>query len=96
MGYDSDLESDDETVVGLDENTIDGAGSRVCENKSDECKELPTKRTRRQLNEPVLITWLKLHGKQSNEWKQALQDIEKLLWSHKTKFQAGNKGLQSY
>ena len=67
-----------------------------CENKSDEYKELPTKKTRRQLNEPVLVTWLKLHEKQSNKWKQALQDIEKLLWSHKTKFQAGNKGLQSY
>ena len=93
MGYDSDLESDDESLMGAGEDLVDGPGSRVSENED---KEPPAKRIRRQLEEPVLVTRLKLREKRTNEHKQALRDIQKLLQSRKTQFQAGDKGLQSY
>lgn len=89
MAYDSDLESladdESESLMGIREVSVDNGDD-----------DPPTKRIRRQLEEPVLVTQLKLREERINEQKQALQDIEKLLKSRKTKFQAGDKGLQSY
>lgn len=89
MAYDSDLESladdESESLTGIREDSVDNGDD-----------DPPTKRIRRQLEEPVLVTQLKLREERINEQKQALQDIEKLLKSRKTKFQAGDKGLQSY
>ena len=93
VGYDSDLESDDESLMGAGEDLVDSPGPRASENE-DEAP--PAKRIRRQLEEPVLVTRLKLREKRANEHKQALCDIQKLLQSRKTTFQAGDKGLQSY
>ena len=90
-GYYSDLESDDESLMGAGEDSVDGAESRVSEND-----EPPAKRIRRQLEKPVLVTRSKLREKRINEQKQALHDIDRLLQSRKAKFQAGDKGLQSY
>lgn len=42
------------------------------------------------------VTQLQLLENHKNELKLALCDIEKLLASRKTKFQAGKNGLQSY
>ena len=50
-GYDSDLESDDELLMGAGEDLVDSPELRVSEND-----ELPEKRIGRQLEEPVLIT----------------------------------------
>ena len=93
VGYDSDLESDDESLMGAGEDLVDSPGSRASENEDE---ALPAKRVRRQLEEPVLVTQLELREKRTNEHKQAFCDIQKLLQSRKTKFQAGDKGLQSY
>ena len=57
-GYYSDLESDDESLMGAGEDSVDGAESRVSEND-----EPPAKRIRRQLEEPVLVTRSKLRKK---------------------------------
>jgi hypothetical protein len=51
VGYNSDLESDDESLMGVGEVLVDGPELRVSENY-----EPPTKRTERQLEEPVLVT----------------------------------------
>ena len=93
VGYDSDLESDNESLMGAGEDLVDSPGLRASENENE---APPVKRIRRQLEEPVLVTRLKLREKRTNECKQALHDIQKLLQSRKTKFQAGDKGLQSY
>ena len=60
MGYDSDLESDDE-LLDDDEDLVDGQESTA--NECDQDGEPPVKRIQRQLNEPVLVTWLKKHEK---------------------------------
>ena len=78
VGYDSDLESDDESLMGAGEDLVDSPGSRASENE-DEAP--PAKRIQRQLEEPVLVTRLKLREKRANEHKQALRDIQKLLQS---------------
>jgi hypothetical protein len=75
-GYDSDLELDDESLMGAGEDLVNGPESRVSKND-----EPPVKRIRRQLEEPVLVTRSKLCEKRINERKQALHDIDKLLQS---------------
>ena len=79
--------ADDESLTGVEEDSVDNG---------DSDEDPPAKRIRRQLEEPVLVTRSKLREKRMTEQKQALRDIEKLLQSRKTKFQAGDKGLQSY
>ena len=76
MGYDSDLESDDE-LLDDDEDLVDDQESTA--NECDRDGEPPVKRIRRRLNEPVLITRFKKREKQTKKWKQALHNIEKLL-----------------
>ena len=58
VGYDSNLELDDELPMGAGEDSVDSPKLRVSEND-----EPPAKRIRRQLEEPVLITRSKLHEK---------------------------------
>lgn len=76
IGYDSDLESlaDDESLTGIRE---DSESAAVDLDDGDE--DPPTKRIRRRLEEPVLVTRSKLREKRINEQKQALRDIEKTL-----------------
>ena len=93
MGYDSDLESDDK-LLDDDEDSVDDQESTA--NECDRDGEPPVKRIRRRLNEPVVVTWLKKCERRTKKWKQALHDIEKLLQSQKTQFQAGDNSLQSY
>ena len=57
-GYDSDLELDDELLMGVGEDSVDGPELRVSEND-----EPPVKRIQRQLEEPVLVTRSKLRKK---------------------------------
>ena len=73
MGYDSDLESDDE-LLDDDEDSVDDQESTA--NECDRDGEPPVKRIQRRLNEPVLVTWLKKRERRTKKWKQALHDIE--------------------
>src|SRR6202040_3538231 len=92
-GYESDLSSDDESLVDTGEIRFQGSSA----GEFDDGKgESPKKRIRRELDEPARVTRLKSLENRKNELKLALRDIEKLLASRKTKFQAGNNGLQSY
>jgi hypothetical protein len=60
VGYDSDLELDDESLMGAGEDLVDGPGLRVSENEDE---EPPAKRIQWQLEEPFLVTQLKLRKK---------------------------------
>ena len=73
IGYDSDLNSENDNAVDDDISNVDGSGQ--------EDEEPPVKRFQRQLNEPVLVTWLKSQEKWINEQRLALCDIEKLVKS---------------
>ena len=92
-GYESDLSSDDESLVDTGEIRFQGSSAGEFDDGEGES---PKKRIRRELDEPARVTRLKSLENRKNELKLALRDIEKLLASRKTKFQAGNNGLQSY
>lgn len=72
IGYDSDLNSENDNAVDDDILNVDGSGQE---------DEEPVKRFQRQLNEPVLVTWLKSQEKWINEQRLARCDIEKLVKS---------------
>ena len=62
----------------------------------DEPIEAPHKRVRRQLDVAVLITRECARQLRLKELNQALTDIKKLLVSRRTKFEAGQHGLQAH
>lgn len=95
LGYESDLSSDDESLVDSGEIWFRGSSAGEIEDDDSEGEPLK-KRIRRELDEPARVTRLKSLENRKSELKLALRDIEKLLSSRKTKFQAGENGLQSY
>jgi hypothetical protein len=95
LDYDSDLSSDNESLVDTGEIWFEGSSAGQIEDR-DNVGEPSKKRIRRELDEPARVTWLALFENCKNELKLALRDIEKLLASRKTKFQGGENGLQSY
>jgi hypothetical protein len=88
FGYLSDL-SDDDTLDMDDE--IDA--SDEMESTED---EQPRKRVRRKLEVSVQKAHELAHKSRKKELQQALSDIEKVIRSRCTDFQAGRNGLQAY
>ena len=87
QGWTSDLEEDDAMEPLLD---AEGNGSE------DELIEAPHKRVRCQLDVLVLVAREQAHQLRLKELNQALTDIKKLLVSRRTKFEAGQHGLQAH
>ena len=87
QGWTSDLEEDDAMEPFLD---TEGNGSE------DEPIEAPHKRVRHQLDVAVLVTRECARQLRLKELNQALTDIKKSLVLRRTKFEAGQHGLQAH
>ena len=88
-GYESDFSDDDplddmvgNEVEGKDENAVDDDGTQT--------------RQWRKLDIPARIARQTASENQRNELKQVLVDIESVVKSRKTHFEAGAHGLQAY
>lgn len=93
LSYESDLSSDDKSLVDTGEMLFQGSSFGQIEDGRGE----PLKKwICQELDEPEQVTWLRLFENHKNELRLALHDIKKLLVSWKINFQGGENGLQSY
>lgn len=92
LSYESDLSSDDKSLVDVGEMLFQGSSVGQVEDGRGEL----LKWICQELDEPEQVTWLRLFENHKNELRLALHDIKKLLVSWKINFQGGENGLQSY
>ena len=95
-GYTSDLSDDDLTALDLpsDDEILDPENHR--DSGAAATDEQPRKRAWHNLDIPVRIAHKLAHENRYKELRQALADIEKVVRSRRTEFQAGHHGLQAY
>jgi hypothetical protein len=92
LGYESDVPDDEPLKDLADDDAVES--SREAE---DEPIEVASKGQQcRKLDIPVLKAWENVCNERRKRLQQALDDIEKLIKSKQTSFDAGQKSLQSY
>ena len=92
LGYESNVPDDEPLKDLADDDPVESSREAEYEPITVASKG----RVRRKLDIPVLKAWENVCNEHRKQLQQALDDIEKLIKSKQTYFDAGQKSLQSY